>query len=50
MEDKIGLQISCYKIFVEGQSYKKIKSNGAFYFIPITSSWVDVPLQCKQID
>lgn len=35
MEDKIGLQISCYKIFVEGQGYKKIKSNGAFYFIPI---------------
>lgn len=39
MEDKRGLQISCYKTFVEGQSYKKIKSNGAFYyFIPITNN------------
>lgn len=48
MEDKIGLQISCYKIFVEGQSYKKIKSNGAFYyFIPITTSWVDGTLTVK---
>lgn len=48
MEDKIGLQISCYKIFVEGQGYKKIKSNGAFYyFILITASWIDGTLTVK---
>lgn len=42
MEDKVRLQISCYKIFVEGLGNKKIKSNGAFYyFIPLTTSWVD---------
>lgn len=42
MEDKIGLQISSHKVFVEGQGYNKIKSNGAFYyFISITTSWVD---------
>lgn len=48
MEDKISLQISCCKIFVEGQGYKKIKSNGAFYyFVPITTSRVDGTLTVK---